>query len=74
MWGWNGHMGWGGMVFWVIVILLLLGVVAWFALSASRRNGSRPAEETPERVAKRRYARGEIDRQTYQRLLEDLRR
>lgn len=35
---------------------------------------SRRDEETPEEILKRRYARGEIEREDYQRRLEDLRR
>ena len=35
---------------------------------------TRPLDETPEQILKRRYARGEIEREEYQRRLEDLRR
>lgn len=70
---WDGHMGWGWMGLWWIILLVLIGVVVWFAASAARRSGL-PGEESPEAAAKRRYARGEIDRETYQRLLEDLRK
>lgn len=67
-------MGWGWMGLWWVLILLVIAAVVWFAASAARRNGGQPREETPEQVLKRRYARGEIDRETYQRMLEDLRR
>lgn len=74
MWGWDGHMAWGWMGLWWIIILVFIGVLAWFALSAARRTAGRSTEETPEQAVKRRYARGEIDRDTYQRILEDLRK
>jgi putative membrane protein len=70
MWGW-------GMVpmtlFWVVV----LGIVFWLMLQLVGR-GRAPGEKTgrgrAEEILKERYARGEIDRETYQRMLEDLSR
>jgi putative membrane protein len=73
MWMWDGRVGYGWMGLWWIVTLVIIGLIVWFALSASRRDGERSPGETPEQVVKRRYARGEIDRETYRRLLEDLR-
>jgi putative membrane protein len=70
MWGW----GWGWMWIWWVVILLAIAAVGWYAAAASRRNGGPLREEAPEQALKRRYAKGEIDRDTYQRILEDLRR
>lgn len=72
-WYCDGHMGGWMWIGWLIV-LLLIGVTVWFVVSASRRDGWRPREEAPEQLLKRRYARGEIDRETYERMLEDLRR
>jgi putative membrane protein len=59
-------------LWWVggIVILVLLVWLLARAADGSRRVG----EETPEQVLKRRYAKGEIEREEYQRRLEDLRR
>ena len=70
-WNGNGHMGWMG--FWWIVGAVLIGLVIWALLRASRRpmDGS---SESPERVLKHRYADGEMDRETYERMLEDLRK
>ena len=70
---WNGdwHMGW--MALWSIPIVAALVTVLWFALSrGGRRGGS--AEDSPERLLKWRYAKGELDRETYERMREDLRR
>ena len=57
-------------IVWVIGLAVLLPVT-WFI----RRTwlASRPAEESPELILKRRYARGEIDRDEYRALLDDLR-
>ena len=72
MWQWDGfHAGWMGfwMVFWLAVLLLLVWVVARAAGGQSWRN-----DETPEQILKRRYARGEIEREEFERRLSDLRK
>lgn len=72
MWGGMGGGGWGfgwlGMiVFWVLIILAFVALVKWL----SDKNG--PAkEETPLQVLQKRYARGEIDEQEYERKKHDL--
>ncbi len=65
--GWS--MGW--MIFWWALAAVLAIAVVWALLA---RWGRRPDERSPEQVLKERYARGEIDRETYERMLEDLRR
>jgi putative membrane protein len=71
----HGYGGWhmGGMWFWWILILLVIGAVVWIAISYSRRGGKNP-EESPEQTLKRRYAKGEIDREQYDRMLSELRK
>jgi putative membrane protein len=67
-----GAMGWWMALWWVagiIVLLLLVRLVAGPAGASSPRS-----DETPEQILKRRYAKGEIEREEYQRRLEDLRR
>ncbi len=54
-------------VFWVIVLIAL----AWFFTSVVRRGGG-AKEDTPEEILRRRYARGEIDRETFQRMMDDV--
>jgi len=65
-------MGWWmglWMVFWLAVLILLVWIVARAAGASSSRT-----DETPEQILKRRYARGEIERQEYERRLSDLRK
>lgn len=69
---WNGdwHMGWMG-IWWILIVPVVISVM-WFAVSAARRgSGDR---WSPEQVLKHRYGQGEIDRETYERMLEDLRK
>jgi putative membrane protein len=70
MWPYMGSMGWWMVLWWVtgIVVLVLL-VRRWNDWGFSPRS-----DETPEQILKRRYAKGEIVREEYQRRPEDLRR
>jgi len=66
------------MVGWSLIWLLIIVAVVWVAVrvigggfgaaSASLR------DDSPEAILKRRYARGEIDREEYDRRLSDVRR
>jgi putative membrane protein len=72
MWPYMGWMGWWMGVWWVVgivVLVLLVRFVAGTPGGAVPRN-----DDTPEQILKRRYAKGEIEREEYQRRLEDLRR
>jgi putative membrane protein len=84
MWGWqmwNGF-GWGGWLIGAIIMLLFWGgliVVGFFAIRAFTRSGSRGAEhyprpgrEDPLEILKQRYARGEISREEYMDMKNDL--
>ena len=60
-------MGWMA-IGWILPVLI--GALAW----ASLKNRPAPGKsaEAPEEIIRRRYASGEIDRDTYQRMLGDL--
>ena len=69
-----GGFGFGGsMLLWWLFGFALLVLFIWW-LSSTARRGKGESGESPEAILKRRYARGEIDREEYQRRLEDLRR
>jgi putative membrane protein len=72
MWPYMGSMGWWMVLWWVagIVVLVLVVRVVVGSLGGPFVRG----DETPEQILKRRYAKGEIEREEYQRRLEDLRR
>jgi putative membrane protein len=67
--GW--HMA--GMWFWWIPIIVLVVAAIWLIIYLSRRDRGRPAD-SPEVTLKNRYARGDIDRDTYERMLSELRK
>lgn len=64
-----GGMGWGGMVGMVLLWVVLIGLVVWAVtrLLPARRDGGVPqaGQETPEEILDRRFARGEVDVETY---------
>lgn len=79
MWGWDGGpSGWGW--FWMIVMmsfvwLPLIVAAAWALLQLGRRaNGGREGGEGGDAraLARRAYARGELDRERYLQIMEDL--
>lgn len=68
--GWGG-MGWGGMIgmllFWVVLVAAIVWAVSRL-LPGRQAPASPPSsrQEMPEDILDRRYARGEIDLETYQ--------
>ena len=67
-WTENWHMGF----MWVLLAILLIGtllmLMRFLAKVADRRM------ESPEHILRRRYAAGEIDEETYERMVEKLSR
>jgi len=70
-----GHMmgyGYGGGFMWLIV-LVLVGVVIYFLVQASKSKRSDGSIiETPLDILKKRYAKGEIDKEEFDRRKKDL--
>lgn len=65
-------MGW--MWLWWLFGVVLLVLFVW-AVARGATSSSRPRDdESPEAILKRRYARGELDAQEYERRLTDLRK
>jgi putative membrane protein len=76
----NGY-GWGGWVIGgLILLLILIAIVVIVALivaaaTRSRYGGGRmgkPEEQDPVRILKQRYAKGEVTKEEYDRMLDDL--
>ena len=70
-----GHMmgyGYGGGFMWLI-ILALVGVAVYFLLQVSKsKTSDRQITEQPLDILKKRYAKGEIDKEEFERKKKDL--
>lgn len=64
----------GLMALWWLLGLVVLVAVVWAVVRAGGTAGIGRGEESPETILKRRYARGDLDREEYERRLTDLRK
>ncbi len=86
LWGWQGYGygmmgpgmmgGYGTMFFMPILWIVVLGLIIWAIVAAVRRPGesdstARSAESALD-ILKRRYARGEINKEEYEERKKDL--
>jgi len=69
-WFW-GHMGFGWFI-WLIILVVFVWLIVQIA-SRNRSGGEGGTRtETPLEILKRRYARGEISKEEYERMKKDL--
>ncbi len=68
-----GPYGYGGMFMWLILIVLV-AVIIWFVIERSRgnENGAGQARETPMEILKKRYAKGEITKEEFDRMKNEI--
>ena len=67
--GWSMmHYGYGG---WVVLLLLVIVIIIAFYLVVQTRKGG-TTRETPLEILKKRYAKGEITKEDYDRMKQDL--
>jgi putative membrane protein len=59
-------------LFWVALIVAVIFLVRWLLLSTGSRGREPLREESPLEILKRRYARGEIDKQEFEEKKKDL--
>jgi putative membrane protein len=74
--GWGNMMhygtGYGGMFMWII-ILIVIGVLVYFFVQSQNKKGQTPAQnESHLDILKRRYAKGEIEKEEYEKMKKDL--
>lgn len=68
----NMGFGYGGMFMWLI-FLIVLGVAIYFIIQASKsKDIVGPAQDTPLDILKKRYAKGEITKEDFERMKKDL--
>jgi len=76
MGGW-GHMmgyGYGGGFMWII-FLIVIGILIYFLIQASKSKGSSDSTtETPLDILKKRYAKGEITKEEFDKMKADIER
>ena len=70
MWGSHGFMGGFMWIFWIAVLVGLFFVVKWAV--QQNRSGESSSDSNALEVLKKRYARGEIDRQEFEQKKKDL--
>lgn len=68
--GLHGMWGWGMMAMWLVIALVVGGAI--WTWSRNARGGDRSSRGVAEELLRERYARGEIDDATYQRMLAQL--
>lgn len=73
MMGNEEHFFYGGGVMWIFWILLIAGIV-FIMLNMTKGNNNKPSIEndSPLEILKKRYARGEIDEEEYERRRKEL--
>jgi len=75
----NGHygesMGWGmpfmGPLFWILIIVGVVLLARWLT-GSSNTDSKNHGRESAMDILNKRYARGEINRETYERMKQDL--
>ncbi|KJS33136.1 MAG: hypothetical protein VR64_04130 [Desulfatitalea sp. BRH_c12] len=64
--------GYGGSYMWII-LLIVIGLLVYFFVKNQKTIGQTPTNnESPLDILKRRYAKGEIDKEQYERMKKDL--
>ena len=70
MMGWGYGMGWFGMIimaaFWIAVIVGIVFLIRWLVLSTRASGNKAHLEDSALEILKRRYARGEINKEEFE--------
>ena len=69
MWGCGG---WWMIIFWIIVIIGIVFLVKWLVGQGRTDRQASGKEESPLDILKKRYARGEIDKEEFEQKKKDL--
>ena len=69
MWGFGG---WGMIIIWIAVIVGIVFLVKWLVEQGRTGVGTSEKEESALDVLKKRYAKGEIDKEEFEQKKKDL--
>jgi len=69
--GMMGSFGWGGMLMGILFVILI-GIILFFVINTARGTGSRLTNETPLDILKIRYAKGEISKDDFDKMKQDI--
>jgi putative membrane protein len=76
MMGWGYGMGWSGTIltalFWIAVIVGIIFLIRWLFVSAGAKGHATTFEDSPLEILRRRYARGEINKEEFEGKKRDL--
>jgi putative membrane protein len=76
MMGWGSGMGWFGggimVIFWIAVIVGIALLIRWLIISTRATSHGTSSGESALEILKKRYARGEIDKQEFEEKKKDL--
>jgi len=71
-WGHMGYFGFGGIIMWIL-FLIVIGVAVYLIVQATKPKGPEsPFRETPMEILKKRYAKGEITKEQFEKMKRDL--
>jgi len=71
-WGYMTPYGLGGILMWII-FLIVIGVAVYLIVQATKAKGlESPFRETPMEILKKRYAKGEITKEEFEKMKKDL--
>lgn len=67
------NFGYGGMFLWMLLLVILVAAaIYWFAWEEKSKTNSPLSGEIPLDILKKRYAKGEITREEFERMKKDL--
>jgi putative membrane protein len=76
MMGWGGGVGWLGpifmVLFWGLIVVLIVLLIRWLLSSTHAKTSSVPQEDSALEILKKRYARGEINKEEFEAKKKDL--
>jgi putative membrane protein len=76
MMGWGYGMGWFGMIlmglFWIAIIVGIIFLIKWLFVSAGTKSYGGDSGDSALEILKKRYARGEINKEEFEQKKRDL--